>query len=154
MGEFLRERLPDALTYFVDQGLPVSAKGKWRTTRCDFHRGSDSLRINTVTGAWVCMACGAKGGDVLSYQMQMYGMDFIAAAKALGAWLENDKIVRIQKPTPLPARAALEVIQQEAMLAAVAAANVANGVTLSELDRSRLLQAAGRINRILEVFHG
>lgn len=154
MGEFMRELLPDALTYFADQGLPFTAKGKWRTTRCDFHGGSDSMRINTVTGAWVCMSCGAKGGDVLSYQMQAHGMEFVTAARALGAWQENDKVARIQKPTPLPARAALEVIQQEAMLAAVAAANVAHGVALSELDRTRLLQAAGRINRILEVFHG
>jgi hypothetical protein len=154
MGEFFRERLPDALAYFVDQGLPLTAKGKWRTTRCDFHGGSDSMRVNIEAGSWVCMACGAKGGDLLSYHMQLHGMEFVAAAKALGAWEENDKLVRRQKPAPLPARAALEVIRQESMLAAVAAANVAHGVTLSDLDRTRLLQAAGRINRIVEVFHG
>lgn len=154
MGEFLRDRLPDPLTYFIDHGLLLTAKGKWRTTRCEFHGGSDSMRINTSTGAWVCMACGAKGGDVLSYHMLAHNLEFVPAAKALGAWTDNGKPTGIHKATPLPARAALEVLQQEATLAAVAASNVANGVVLTEGDRTRLLQAAGRINRIMEVFHG
>jgi hypothetical protein len=32
------------------------------------------------------MACCAKGGDVLAFHMQRYGLSFIDAAKALGAW--------------------------------------------------------------------
>lgn len=153
MGEFLRDQLPDPLTYFVDSGLQLTAKGKWRTARCEFHGGSDSMRINTATGAWVCMSCGAKGGDVLSYHMLAHNLDFVPAAKALGAWRDSGKAASRQNPTPLPARAALEVLQQEATLAAVAASNVANGVMLSDGDRARLLRAAGRINRIMEVFH-
>lgn len=154
MGEFLRQNLPEAVGYFGDQGLKLIGPGKWKTTSCAFHGGSDSLRANMDTGAWVCMACGAKGGDVLSYHMQLHGLEFAEAAKALGAWRDDGKPITHQKPTPLPARAALQVLQQEAMLAAVAAANVAHGVTLSDVDRARLLQAAGRINRIVEVFHG
>jgi hypothetical protein len=37
------------------------------------------------------MACGAKGGDVLAFHMQLNGLGFIAAAKSLGAWLEGGK---------------------------------------------------------------
>lgn len=154
MGEFLRDQLPDPITYFIDHGLQLTAKGKWRTTRCEFHGGSDSMRINTVTGSWVCMSCGVKGGDVVSYHMLAHNLEFVPAAKALGAWVDNGKPAGRHAATPLPARAALEVLQQEATLVAVAASNVGNGVILSDGDRTRLLQAAGRINRIMEMFHG
>ena len=40
----------------------------------------------------------------------------------------------------------------EATLVAIAAGNVAHGVVLGEVDRKRVLQSAGRINRIVEVF--
>ena len=53
---FDRERLPDALSYYESVGLTFrERKGKWRTTRCDFHQGSDSMRVNVQTGAWCCM---------------------------------------------------------------------------------------------------
>ena len=152
MGDFLRERLPDPLTYFLGQGLQLTAKGKWRTTRCEFHGGSDSMRINTVTGAWICMACGVKGGDILAFQMQLHNMEFVDAAKALGAWVDDGKPLQHQKPAPLPPRAALQVLAFEANLAAVAAGNVANGVRLSELDLARLLTASNRISRLAEVY--
>lgn len=153
---FDRTLLPDPTTYFENQGLTLKGprSAKWKTTSCTFHGGSDSMRINTASGAWVCMACGVKGGDVLAYHMQASHLDFVEAAKALGAWADNGQPTKAYKPTPLPARAALEVLQQEALLAAVAAANLARGVSLSDADRTRLLQAAGRINRIVEVFHG
>ena len=38
------------------------------------------------TGAFRCMVCGAKGGDVLAFYMLRHGLRFIDAAKALGAW--------------------------------------------------------------------
>lgn len=49
----------------------------------------------------------------------------------------------------LPARQALELIDHEANLVAVAALNTAHGVTLSEADRARLVQAATRINYLM-----
>ena len=66
---FDRTHLPEPVGYFEERGLVLTgpARAKWRTTACTFHGGSDSMRINTQTGAWVCMAgCGAKGGDVLA----------------------------------------------------------------------------------------
>lgn len=149
---FDRERLPEPRGYFEGQGLKLSKRGKWRTTECRFHDGSDSMRINTATGAWVCMSCGAKGGDVLAYEMAANGVDFVTAAKALGAWVEDGKPEPRRKPAPLPPRAALEVLSFEAMLTAVAAGNLAQGLVLTAKDRARLMTAAGRINKLVEAY--
>jgi hypothetical protein len=149
---FHREQLPDPGSYLEGQGLKLSGVGKWKTTSCTFHGGSDSMRINTATGAWVCMSCGEKGGDVLAYHMKAHGLEFIDAAKELGCWVDDGKPVGQLKPAPLPPRAALQVIAFEANLTAIAAGNVAHGVKLSDQDRFRLLTAAARIRRISEVY--
>lgn len=148
-----RTRLPDPTDYYVAQGLQFrERKGRWRTTACNFHGGSDSLRINTGTGAFVCMAgCGARGGDVLAYHMALLGQDFTTAAKELGAWIDDGKPAP-SRPTPLPARDALHLLARESALVAIAVANVANGVTLAANDLKRLLQAAGRINAVKGLF--
>lgn len=111
------------------------------------------MRINTTSGAWVCMAgCGARGGDVLAYHMAAHGLEFVDAARALGAWVEDGKPQTPHRPTPLSPRAALQVLAFEATVTAVAAGNLASGVDLSDDDLARLLTAANRINRIVEVF--
>lgn len=149
---FDRDRLPEPIGYFEGQALKLSKRGKWRTTECRFHGGSDSMRINTATGAWVCMSCGAKGGDVLAYEMAATGVDFVTAAKALGAWVDDGKPEPRQKPAPLPPRAALEVLSFEATLTAVAAGNLAHGLVLTAKDRTRLMTAANRINKLAEAY--
>ena len=150
---FNREALPEPLAYFEAQGLTFrERKGRWRTTRCDFHQGSDSMRVNTSTGAWVCMACGVHGGDVLSYEMQLTGADFVSAAKALGCWTDDGKPTTQNKPTPIPARAALQALSFEALLVAMEAARVAKGARPTEADKARVLAASNRIIRIAEVF--
>lgn len=150
---FDRTRLPESTAYYEGQGLNFrELKGKWRTTACHFHGGSDCMRINTASGAFVCMAgCGARGGDVLAYHMAALGLDFMSAAKELGAWVDDGKPTP-RRPAPLPARDALAVLAFESHLVAIAATNVAHGLVLTDVDLSRLLQAAGRINRIAEVF--
>ena len=119
---FDRERLPDPVTYFEERGLKLSGprSAKWRTTSCIFHGGSDSMRINVASGAWVCMACDEKGGDVLAYEMAATGAEFVDAAKALGAWLDDGKPHTLQKPSPLSPRAALSVMGFEATFVAIA----------------------------------
>lgn len=149
---FDRDRLPEPIEYFEGQALKLSKRGKWRTTECRFHGGSDSMRINMASGAWVCMSCGAKGGDVLAYEMAATGVDFVTAAKALGAWVDDGKPEPRQKPAPLPPRAALEVLSFEATLAAVAAGNLAHGLVLTAKDRTRLMTAANRINKLAEAY--
>lgn len=151
---FNRDHLPDPLEYYENSaGLKLMGRGPWRTTRCEFHGGSDSMRINTANGAWVCMSgCGARGGDVLAYHMAAHGMDFITAAKALGAWVDDGKPHCPQKPKPLPASQAIQVLAFESLLTAIAAGNIAHGVQLSDTDRSRLLVASQRIQTITGAF--
>ena len=86
---FNREALPDPIAYFENQGLALRGPGLWKTTRCDFHGASDKMRVNTASGGWKCMVCGTHGGDVLAHLMQSTGLDFIAAAKQLGAWVDD-----------------------------------------------------------------
>ncbi len=159
---FDRALLPDTASYFEHQALTLKGPraATWKTTTCTFHGGSDSMRVNLATGAWVCMSCGEKGGDVLAYAMRSTGSDFVAAAKALGCWVDDgrapaatthDKRMPL-KPTPLSPRQALSVMAFESTLAAVAACNVAHGVAMSPADRARLLVAANRINRLVEAF--
>ena len=151
---FKHELLPSAASYFDGIGLKFKgpANTKWRTTECRLHGGSDSMRVNTLSGGWICMSCGAKGGDVLSYQMQAFNMGFMEAAKALGAWVKDGKPQVIHKPTALPPRAALEVLSFESTIVAVAAGNLAKGIALSDTDHNRLMVCAGRINKIVGGF--
>ncbi|TCP10646.1 CHC2 zinc finger domain-containing protein, partial [Simplicispira metamorpha] len=148
-----RRNLPEPVGYYEAAGLVFrERKGKWRTTRCEFHGGSDSMRINTDSGAFACMACGASGGDVLAYEMQATGAEFIDAAKALGCWVDDGQPAVQHKPTPLSPRAALQAIAFEVTLVAIEASRIASGIVPSEADKARVLAASNRITRIMEVF--
>lgn len=151
---FDRNLLPDPCAFFEGHGLKLSgpARAKWKTTRCEFHGGSDSLRVNVQNGAWVCMSCDTKGGDVLSYEMQITGSEFVEAAKRVGAWIEDGKPPVTHKPTPLSPRQALSVMAFESTLVAIAAGNVAKGVCLTDADQARVMLASNRINRLVEAF--
>ena len=151
---FDRSLLPDPVSYFENQGLTLKGprSAKWKTTTCNFHGGSNSMRINVASGAWVCMSCGEKGGDVLAYEIKDSGREFVDAAKALNCWVDDGRPQVHTKPTPLSPRLALSVMAFESTLAAVAAGNVAHGVTLTDADRARLMVAANRINRLVEAF--
>ena len=151
---FDRNLLPDPATYFENQGLSLKGprSAKWKTTTCNFHGGSDSMRVNVATGAWVCMSCGEKGGDVLAYEIKDSGRVFVEAAKALGCWVDDGRPQVQNKPTPLSPRLALSVLAFESTLTAVAADNLAYGVALTDADRARLRLAANRMNRLAEAF--
>ena len=151
---FDRDALPEPVSYYEAAGLAFrERKGKWRTAGCPFHGSSDSLRVNTESGAFVCMACGAKGGDVLAYEQALHGVDFVTACKSLGAWIDDGKPVTYRRPTPFSARDALEVLHNESNLIVVTAMNVANGVQLSREALDRLIQAAARVRHIHESTH-
>ncbi|MBL8343956.1 MAG: hypothetical protein JNN03_00795 [Rubrivivax sp.] len=146
---FNRDHLPDAGSYFEAAGLRLVGRGAWRTTKCEFHDGSDSMRANVRTGAWVCMACGVKGGDVLAYHMQRYGLDFVAAARALGAYVDDGKpSTPRDRPRRFSARDALEVIGPELGVCVVVVNDARRGIAPNERDWTRFLDAAGRIEAI------
>lgn len=151
---FNRELLPEPVTYYEAHGLtlqgPLSAQ--WHTTECRFHGGSDSMRIKVSTGAFVCMACGARGGDVLAYEMAVYGIGFVEAAKRLGAWTGGDAPQRHIRPTALSARDALSVLADEANLIAIEGTRMGSGIVPSAADLGRVRRAAARVRHIQEMF--
>lgn len=86
-GRFVRERLPDPVSYYESEGIELRGRGAWRDALCVFHADeSPSLRVHVESGAFKCMACGAAGGDVLSFHRRRHVMGFVEAAQALGAW--------------------------------------------------------------------
>jgi len=151
----MRERLPEPQAYYENQDLVLLGKGAWRTTRCAFHGGSDSMRVNVRSGAFACMAgCGARGGDVLAYHMAVLGLGFVEAAKGLGAWEDEPQHEATRRPRcrplGLPAREALALLRDDAMVVAVAAGNLAHGCALNDADLARLRECAARIQRIAD----
>lgn len=150
---FNRDHLPDPLDYYENTaGLKLMGRGPWRTTRCEFHGGKDSMRVNLKSGGFMCMSCGEKGGDVLAYHQQANSLEFIDAAKALNAWTD-DGHQGTYKPSPVSARTMLEVIAFEVQIVALMASDLARGIAISKLDKDRLFEAAGRINRVAEELH-
>lgn len=117
---FDRHALPEPESYFENGGLILQGRGKWRTTTCHFHGGRTTMRVNLESGAWVCMSCAVKGGDVLAYEMQSTGADFVTAARSLGAWTHDGRTPAPATPKAFSARDALSVLASEANLAAVA----------------------------------
>ena len=83
--QFDRERLPRAVEYFQRAGLRLIGRGPWRSALCCFHdEQRPSLRINVETGAYRCMACGARGGDLVDFHRARHGLSFRAALVDLG----------------------------------------------------------------------
>lgn len=149
---FDRQALPEPEFYFENTGLILQGRGTWRTTTCNFHGGRTTMRVNIKSGAWVCMSCGQKGGDVLAYEMKVTGADFVDAARALGALIDDDRTSAPATPKPFSTLEALSVLAVEANLAAIAASNVAYGAQLTPDDLSRLQTAAQRINLIRGIY--
>ncbi len=85
----IREHLPEPASFYSSERIKLLGKGRWRGALCPFHNDTNpSLRVLCATGAFCCMACGAKGRDVLAFYMLRHGLRFVDAAKALGAWRE------------------------------------------------------------------
>lgn len=90
VSRFIRERLPEPVRYYQSAGIRLSGRGAWRDALCPFHEDTrPSLRIHIESGAFKCMSCGARGGDVLAFHRQRHGLGFADAARALGAWRNN-----------------------------------------------------------------
>ena len=150
MGEFIRERLPDAISFFEGECLPLKGPGKWRTAHCQFHGGSDSMRVNTESGSWVCMACGEKGGDVLAFAMRAHDLGFVAAARMLGAYVDDRKPHRgTVQATTLSARDAMAVVAFEIVVLMIVIADIRNGLIPTDADWQRFVEGAGRIQTLV-----
>jgi hypothetical protein len=104
------------------------------------------MRINTATGAFVCMAaCGARGGNVLDYHRAAQGLGFIDAAKALGAWLDDGRAYTgPTRPTPIPARDLLQLAADELLICVMVLTDALAG-RMKDHDFDRLRVAVGRV---------
>jgi CHC2 zinc finger len=83
---FDRNRLPTVENYYrpIFAPLRYNASG-WAQVRCVFHEDRHaSLSIHRECGAFQCFACGARGSDVLAFEMLRSGVDFKSAAHV--AW--------------------------------------------------------------------
>lgn len=91
-GRFNRFYLPTPIRLLDQLGIlpqKENAKG-YIKLRCPFHKDGNektpSLSMHKSEGHYRCHACGAKGGDILAFYMNITGKPFITAAKELGAW--------------------------------------------------------------------
>jgi len=52
---------------------------------CPFHddRKPGSFRINLISGAYKCFACGTSGGDIIDFVRALHGLSFVEALKKL-----------------------------------------------------------------------
>lgn len=152
---FKGEALPEPLDYYTSTAglvLKGPARSNWKTTSCAFHGGSDSFSVNIKTGGFLCFNCQAKGGDVLAYHMAAHGLSFVEAAKALGAYQEDDRPHSgTTRPTPIAARTLLESVAHELTVASIVASDMAKGHAVSAADMERLVKAAGRIGYVAGV---
>jgi CHC2 zinc finger len=85
---FDRARLPAAITYYepIFGSLRFNSRG-WAQVRCIFHKDRHaSLSIHRERGSFRCFACGARGADLLAFEMLRSGTSFKSAARTLGAW--------------------------------------------------------------------
>lgn len=147
-GRFDRGLLPEPESYYcATEGLQFREKrGTWRTTECPWH-GGQSLRINLASGAYACMGCGERGGDVIAFAMNRHGLTFVEAARRLGCWVEDGSAIAPPptRPAGLSAADALALIAADAELLAIEALRVANGHALDQNARQAIADAARRV---------
>ena len=56
----------------------------WQNVKCVFHGDNGpSLAVNAETGGYLCFGCGAKGGDIIAFEMAMNRCSFNDAIKTL-----------------------------------------------------------------------
>ena len=82
---FNKALLPRPTTYYDLQGIKLIGRGEWRSALCPFHDDkSPSLRINIKSGGFICMACNARGGDIISFHQKRFSIPFKVACEDLG----------------------------------------------------------------------
>ena len=81
-ADFYRVELPGMPPPKVDDGWVSGGL-------CPFHddRRAGNFRVNLDTGAFTCFACGAKGGDIVTFTQLRHSLSFRDALKAIAdAW--------------------------------------------------------------------
>ena len=89
-----RDSLPTPLHYLTERGLLKSKpRAEWAAIYCPAHKGgaekNPSLNVSMIDGHLRCMACGAKGGDVVALHRLITGMGFVDAVRDLGGRFDD-----------------------------------------------------------------
>jgi len=84
-----RDSLPTPLRYLNERGLfKGNHRGQWVAIRCPVHKAGaedhPSMRVSVADGHFRCMACNAKGGDVVALHRLITGVGFLDAVRDLG----------------------------------------------------------------------
>ena len=115
------------------------APGQW-SARCPAHSDKGpSLSVRESTEGAVLLHCFAGCGVASIVAAMGLDMADLFPPRTLSG-REPKRTPRLLTPAQ-----ALELLDSEALLVAVAAANVAHGVVLTQADRERIAQAARRI---------
>jgi len=134
-------RVIDRLTKVKSAG-----KGRW-IARCPAHDDrSPSLAITELEDGRVLIHC--FGGCASAEVLDALGLQFSDLyPERLGDHLPKER-------RPFLSGQVLEAVAFEALVAAVAASNLASGTALTDIDRDRLAEAASRLQKAVEVVHG
>jgi DNA primase len=103
---------PEICHVYESEGLVLTGQGKWKVTNCVFHGGSDSMRINGESGAFKCIACGARGDDEVTYFMHSRGIgleDAIEVVRQIPAGDWHEELERIGVLSPAIEQALFEM---------------------------------------------
>ena len=85
-----RQSLPAPFQYLKDRDLlKRKPSGEWASICCPVHSGggekNPSMRVSLIDGHFRCMACGARGADVIALHRLITGAGFLAAVREIGA---------------------------------------------------------------------
>ena len=89
-ADFIKEQISPL--DFYEQELPYATlrKQDWNEGGlCPFHSDNNpgSFHVNLETGSYNCFSCGEKGGDIIAFTMELYGLSFPEAlAKLAEDW--------------------------------------------------------------------
>ena len=78
----------DPIDFYFYEGHDIRTrkKGEWKLGGlCSFHNDQKegSFFINTLSGAFKCFSCGARGGDIIDYMQKRYEITFWEACQRL-----------------------------------------------------------------------
>jgi DNA primase len=152
---FDKTKLPDPVSYFENSGHKIIGKaGKRFRTACAIHGGTgNNLSVLRDSGGFYCFACQATGGDVLAYEMQVTGADFVTAAKALGAWIDDDGTKREpHQPKPVSRNDAMKILEFEELLLRIINCDINRLIQQVKQTLSRRELAHNRIQKIREIY--
>ncbi len=97
------------------------------------------------------MSCFEKGGDVVAYAIRRHGLDFVSAARQLGAYMNDGRLHRgPEKPAGLSLRDCLELVAFELLVFSIVVSDMSRGKTPSQADSLRLWESIGRITFIID----